>query len=100
MSYELAARNILAEEQSPVCDKPDLIVDSGDLPATARALRDFLAQSGCLFDRGVPVKVVPSPDGSVPTAIRLTPNRVVVEAHRVCRPSQARGRRTGARHPA
>jgi hypothetical protein len=86
MSYESAARNILAEEQSPVCDKPNLIVDRGDLPATARALRDFLAQSGRFFDRGVPVKVVLKPDGSPPTAIRLTPNRVVVEAHHACRP--------------
>ncbi len=41
-----------------MCDRPDLIVDSGDLPATARQLRDFLAHSGRFFDRGVPVKVV------------------------------------------
>ena len=88
MSYESAARNLLAEEQSPVRKKPNLIVDSGDLPATARALCDFLAQSGRLFDRGVPVKIVASPDSRVPTAIRLTPNRVVFEAHRICRPSK------------
>jgi hypothetical protein len=67
-------------------EKPDLIVDTGDLPATAREVRDLLAQSGCLFDRGVPVKTVPSPDGGPPTAIRLTSHRVVIEAHRLCRP--------------
>lgn len=82
----LPATIFVAKEQSPVCDKPDLIVDCGDLPATARELRELLAQSGYLFDRGVPVKVVPSPDGSPPIAIRLTAHRVVVEAHRLCRP--------------
>ena len=84
MASELSA----AAEVSLACDKPHLIVDSGDLPATARMLRDLLAHSGCLFDRGVPVKVVPSPDGSAPTAIRLTSNRIVVETHRICRPSK------------
>ncbi len=38
-----------------VAEKPDLIVDPGDLPATARELRDLLAASGRFFDRGVPV---------------------------------------------
>jgi hypothetical protein len=52
-------------------EKPDLLVDAGDLPATARDVRDLLAESGCLFDRGVPVKVVSSPDGGPLTAFRL-----------------------------
>ena len=47
-------------------EKPDLIVDSGNLPATAHELRDLLGRSDCLFDRGVPVKVVPSRDGGPP----------------------------------
>jgi hypothetical protein len=86
MSYESAARNILSSEVLLTRNKPDLIVDNGDLPATAHALCDLLAQSGCLFERGVPVKVVASPDGGPPTAIRLTADRVVLEAHRLCRP--------------
>jgi hypothetical protein len=76
---------------SPPREKPDLIVDRADLPATARDLRDLLAQSPCLFDRGVPVKVVPSPAGGPPTAIRLTASRVVVEAHRLSRPVKVVG---------
>jgi hypothetical protein len=52
-------------------EKPDLLVDAGDLPATARDVRDLLAESGCLFDRGVPVKVVSSPDCGPLTAFRL-----------------------------
>lgn len=67
-------------------EKPDLLVDNGDLPATAHELRNLFASSGWLFDRGVPVKVVPSPDGGPPIAIRLTAHRVVVETHRRCRP--------------
>jgi putative DNA primase/helicase len=66
--------------------KPNLIVDGGDLPATAYRLRDLLRGGNCLFDRGVPVRVVPGNETDPPTAISLTVDRVVVEAHRLCRP--------------
>jgi hypothetical protein len=36
--------------------KPQLMVHTGDLPATARALRDLLTHCEYLFDRDVPVK--------------------------------------------
>jgi putative DNA primase/helicase len=72
-------------------DKPDLIVDPGDLPATARELRDLLAASGRFFDRGVPVKIVPAADGRPPTATELTPNKVVMAAHDFCRPLKQQG---------
>ena len=36
--------------------KPELIIHRGSLPDTAEALRDLLAASGRLFDRGVPVR--------------------------------------------
>jgi putative DNA primase/helicase len=71
--------------------KPDLIVDSGDLPTVARDLRDRLAGSGRLFERGVPVKVVHPADGGPPIVERLTVNRVVVEAHNICRPVKPQG---------
>src|SRR5450432_1450539 len=74
-----------------LAEKPDLIIDNGDLPATAREVRDLLAQSGCIFDRGVPVKLVPSPEAGVPKALPLTVHRVVFEAHRLCRPVKASG---------
>ena len=67
-------------------EKPDLVVETGDLPATACAVRDQLTSAGCLFDRGLPVKVVPSGDGGPPTTTRLTANRIVMETHRLCRP--------------
>jgi len=66
--------------------KPELIVYSGDLPATAEALRDLLATSGKLFDRGLPVRVIRPADNSLPSAVRLTKHNVVIEAHRLCQP--------------
>jgi hypothetical protein len=70
-------------------DKPDLIVDPGNLPATARELLDVLAASGRFFDRGVPVKIVPDSHGGSPSAVELTPNGIVIEAHSLCRPVKA-----------
>jgi putative DNA primase/helicase len=76
---------------STAAEKPDLIVDPGDLPATARELRDLFSRSGRFFDRGVPVKVVAPADGGPPTATRLTQNRIVIEAHDLCRPVKPQG---------
>jgi hypothetical protein len=76
---------------SAAAEKSDLIVDPGDLPATARELRDLLAASGQFFDRGVPVKIVPDVNGRAPTATELTPNKVVMAAHDFCRPVREQG---------
>jgi putative DNA primase/helicase len=77
------AKNFVGRALSP---KPDLIVHLSDLPATAEALRDLLAASGGLFDRGVPVRIIKPADGGPPSAMRLTKNNVVMEAHRLCQP--------------
>jgi hypothetical protein len=66
--------------------KPDLVVQSGDLPATARELCDLFAAAGYLFDRDMPVKVVQPADRGPMVASRLTINGVVIEAHRLCQP--------------
>jgi hypothetical protein len=71
--------------ESRASEKPDLIVDDGDLPATARELRDALAGAGCIFDRGMPVKVTRSAEGRF-RATPLTAYRVVIEAHGLRRP--------------
>ena len=68
--------------------KPELIVHRGSLPETAETLRDLLATSGRLFNRGLPVRVVRPADGSPPSAIPLTRHNVVIEAHRLCQPVQ------------
>jgi hypothetical protein len=66
--------------------KPELVVHAGDLPATAEAVRDLLADSGKFFDRGVPVRLVRPADGSTPSAIALTKHSVVIETHRLVQP--------------
>jgi hypothetical protein len=66
--------------------KPVLFVHTGDLPATAEAVRDLLAASGRFFDRGMPVRIVKPADGSLPSATPLTKHNVVIEAHRLCQP--------------
>jgi hypothetical protein len=66
--------------------KPELMVHSGDLPATAYALRDLFAEAGHLFDRGMPVKLVQPANGGAMEAKPLTVSGVVVEAHRLCQP--------------
>jgi hypothetical protein len=69
--------------------KPELVIHGGNLPATAEALRDLLAASGNLFDRGLPVRVVRPADGSLPSAAPLSKHNVVIEAHRLCQPVKA-----------
>lgn len=72
--------------RTTMAGKPDLIVRSGNLPATARALRDLLAASGQLFDRDMPVKLVEASDGGPMLAIPLTANNVIIETHDRCQP--------------
>jgi putative DNA primase/helicase len=84
-------RQNIRDVDSTATEKPDLIVDSGNLPATARELRDKFAASGRFFDRGVPVKIVPAADSGPPSAVALTPNGVVMEAHNICRPCKPQG---------
>src|SRR5262245_54264682 len=66
--------------------KSILIIDAGELPGVADKLRDILSESGILFDRGVPVRVVIPPDGGLPVAATLTTHSVVRMAHQFCRP--------------
>jgi hypothetical protein len=67
-------------------NKPVLLIEPGELPTVAERLRDLLAASGMLFDRGVPVRVTAPPDGGLPVAVPLTNHGVVRMAHQHCRP--------------
>ena len=69
--------------------KPELIVDDGNLPATAEALRNLIAASQKYYDRDGPVHVVNSTTDESPTVMRLTKHNVVMEAHKLCRPVKA-----------
>ena len=76
------ARSVV-EQPGP---KPELIVNDGNLPATARALGDLFAAAGTLFDRGMPVKLVPSQIKGPSRVVRVTSNHVVLIAHELCQP--------------
>ena len=63
-----------------------LIIDPGELPTVAENLRNILASSGALFDRGVPVRIVKPADSGLPIAVALTTHGVVRMSHVYCRP--------------
>jgi hypothetical protein len=68
--------------------KVRLVIDSANLPASARALRDLFAATGYLFDRDMPVRLVQPADGGPMIASRMAISNVVVEAHRLCQPAK------------
>ena len=65
---------------------PLLNIDSGNLPTVALNLRDILANSGTLYNRGTPVRITLSSSDAVPIATPLTTHRVVRLAHEFSRP--------------
>ena len=71
-------------------NKPELTIHAGNLPATAATVRDLLATSDRLFERGIPVRIVKQSNAPMPTAIPLTRNNVVIEAHDLCQPKKAK----------
>jgi hypothetical protein len=77
-------------------DRPALIVCDADLPSTARALRDLLAERADLFDRGTPVKLVRDAASGAMIAQQLTIESVIHETHRVARPMKLRMNEDGS----
>jgi hypothetical protein len=70
----------------------DLTVDSGDYPSTAYRVRDLIAASGRLFDRGTPVLIPTPADEAAPVAMPVTRHHVVLATHRLARPVRIDGR--------
>ena len=66
--------------------KPLLIIDPGNLPTVATHLRDILADSGALYNRGTPVRITLSSSDAMPIATPLTAHGVVRLAHELSRP--------------
>ena len=67
-------------------DKPGLKINHTDPSSSVFALRDLLAQSGLLFDRGgVLVRLVTNGEG-VMNAKEMTSEGVIMAAHEVCQP--------------
>ena len=66
--------------------KPRLLIEDCSPDRTVAALRDILASSGELYDRGVPVRVAFDRIQQAPVAQALSAEALVMLAHRICRP--------------
>jgi hypothetical protein len=91
-----AAEDIADPDLREVRDeKPRLLVDDCNPDQTVAALRDILTNTGCLYDRGAPVRLAfdQMQQGSV--AQVMTPDALVLMVHRVCRPYILKTRQDG-----
>jgi hypothetical protein len=66
--------------------KPRLFVENAAPDRTVTALRDILVDAGGLFDRGVPIRLAFDQVQKGTVAQILSPDVLVLLAHRVCRP--------------
>ena len=66
--------------------KPRLLVEDAAPDRTVSALRDLLAKSGSLYDRGLPVRLAYDQTQGTHVAQVLTPDVLVLVAHTACRP--------------
>lgn len=85
------AEAILAAEEiiEPLEDrklKPRLLIDRNDPTTTVERLRDLLSASGMLYERGVPVILAPDSTHGGMTVQVVTPDLLVLIAHKICRP--------------
>ena len=62
---------------------------------TVSALRDILARAGGLYDRGVPVRLAFDQIQGGAVAQVMTPDALMLMAHRVCRPYVVKGKNGG-----
>ena len=75
--------------------KVRLMVRPADPDLTAAELRDALAASGRLYDRGIPVRLAHDQQQGGAVAHPMTPEGVIREAHGCCRPYVVRERKGG-----
>jgi hypothetical protein len=76
--------------------KPKLRVEASHPDRTVTALRDILAQSGRLYDRGTPVRVAFDHAVGGSKAHALSPDDMVLETHFACQPFAIVKRKGGA----
>jgi hypothetical protein len=74
------------ERERPRADKPRLLIEDCNPDRTVAALRDVLAGVGVLYDRGVPVRLAYDQLQRGVVAQVISPDALVLIAHRVCRP--------------
>jgi hypothetical protein len=75
--------------------KPPLQVWLADPAKTVAALRDMLATSECLYERGGPVTVAHDPISGGAVVHQLGPDELVRMAHEVCQPYEAKVKADG-----
>jgi hypothetical protein len=66
--------------------KPELIVETANLPAAANAVRDLFSAAGEYYEWGTPAKVISAGDAGLPQIVQLSVEGVVNEVHRLRRP--------------
>ena len=85
------------EARSHHDEKPRLKIDNGHPERTVANLRDILARSGRLYDRGTPVRVVRDQTLGSFVADELKTDSLTLEAHLVCQPYKVKEFRSRAR---
>ena len=81
-----AAIDAAEEIVDPRPEKPRLLVERHSPDKTVAELRNILLRSGELYDRGMPVRLVPDQTQQGMVARVMTPDDLVFMAHRLCRP--------------
>ena len=81
----------------PIIDdaKPRLFIENAAPDRTVAALREILVRAGGLYDRGVPVRLAFDQTQNGTVAQVVTPDVLVLLAHRVCRPYALKAKRDG-----
>jgi hypothetical protein len=80
------------DEVEEVAVKPQLFINTADLPATARELRGLFVADGGLYERNrVAVEIMRDADGALFTQ-ELKTNNVITRAHELCQPVQNKKR--------
>lgn len=75
---------------------PRLLIENHNPHETVAALRDILAQSEGLYDRGVPVRLAVDKTQGGAVAHVITPGMLVLLAHRACRPYGRKQKQDGS----
>lgn len=84
----ISSRDFAAAAMARALDRPDLIVQMGDLVSTMHAARDAIAERCTnVFDRGGPVRVVAPPNAPA-RIVRGTHNNVTEWTHEVTHPKK------------
>jgi hypothetical protein len=87
-------------ELSPFNGKPRLLIEDSNPDQTVAALRDILAAAGGLYDRGVPVRLAFDQMQQGTVAQAMTPDGLVLTAHRTCRPYVLKTKKDGRSYEA